>query len=213
MRLLFLGIPLDPLCQDLSWSYLPRSYTLNMRTQCIHIINMSFELAYCPLPTLFPSHWEVSNTFETTCATIGSYISANDRNIWFSEIVPGGTNLSFPEGCWQQSQVVSQDICRITLSVSTSDMSEISLEVWLPRDWSGRFLSTANGGLSGCKCGRFYTLPRVCVIWCWLVAIRYSVRWYGLREWYVNPVHFTGKYLANLSLALGFATVGTNAVC
>lgn len=121
---------------------------------------MAFELEYCPFPTLLSPNWEVSDIFETACATIGPYISANDRNIWFSEIVLGGTNLSFPEGCWQQSQVVSQDICRIAIGVSTSDMSEISLEVWLPRDWSGRFLSTANGGLSGCKCGLSYT-PRV----------------------------------------------------
>lgn len=117
---------------------------------------MAFELGYCPFSPLISPLLEVNGTFETACATIGSYISANDRNIWFSEIVPGGTNLSFPEGCWQQSQIVSQDICRIAIGVSTSDMSEISLEVWLPRDWSGRFLSTANGGLSGCKFGLSY---------------------------------------------------------
>ncbi|KAJ5517875.1 Tannase/feruloyl esterase [Penicillium expansum] len=110
---------------------------------------MPLELGYCPLTTLFSSQCEVSDRFETACATIGSYISTNDRNIWFSEVVPGDANLSFPEECWQQSQVVSRDICRIAVSLSTSDISEISLEVWLPRDWSGRFLSTANGGLSG----------------------------------------------------------------
>ncbi|KAF5336743.1 hypothetical protein D9758_016283 [Tetrapyrgos nigripes] len=36
------------------------------------------------------------------------------------------------------------------MSVATSSDSEISLEVWFPRNWTGRFLSTGNGGLSGC---------------------------------------------------------------
>ncbi|THU92545.1 tannase-domain-containing protein [Dendrothele bispora CBS 962.96] len=34
--------------------------------------------------------------------------------------------------------------------VATSEWSAISLEAWFLRNWTGRFLSTENGGLSGC---------------------------------------------------------------
>lgn len=36
------------------------------------------------------------------------------------------------------------------MSVSTSNRSGITLEAWLPTNWTGRFLSTGNGGVSGC---------------------------------------------------------------
>lgn len=36
------------------------------------------------------------------------------------------------------------------MRVTTSNRSEITLEAWLPTNWTGRFLSTGNGGLSGC---------------------------------------------------------------
>lgn len=36
------------------------------------------------------------------------------------------------------------------MHVATSGVSGISLEAWLPQNWSGRFLSTGNGGLGGC---------------------------------------------------------------
>ncbi|KAJ4220548.1 tannase [Fusarium solani] len=41
-------------------------------------------------------------------------------------------------------------MCRIALTVKTSPSSEISMEAWLPRNWTGRFLSVGNGGLGGC---------------------------------------------------------------
>lgn len=34
--------------------------------------------------------------------------------------------------------------------VNTSDTSSMTLEAWLPSNWTGRFLSGGNGGLSGC---------------------------------------------------------------
>jgi len=42
------------------------------------------------------------------------------------------------------------DICRLVLQVKTIQASQVSLEVWFPENWSGRFLSTGNGGLMGC---------------------------------------------------------------
>ncbi|KAK0278628.1 hypothetical protein LTR35_004327 [Friedmanniomyces endolithicus] len=46
------------------------------------------------------------------------------------------------------------DVCRITLSITTSGESEAYMEVWLPNNsteaWNGRTLSTDNGGANGC---------------------------------------------------------------
>ncbi|KAK5160210.1 hypothetical protein LTR04_004764 [Oleoguttula sp. CCFEE 6159] len=36
------------------------------------------------------------------------------------------------------------------MKVATSNRSEITLEAWLPTNWTGRFLSIGNGGVSGC---------------------------------------------------------------
>ena len=50
------------------------------------------------------------------------------------------------------SQIVSVDLCRMTLEIKTSRISKIAFEAWFPEDWSGRFLATGNGGIDGCKC-------------------------------------------------------------
>ncbi|KAJ8092160.1 hypothetical protein AAF712_008798 [Marasmius tenuissimus] len=75
----------------------------------------------------------------------------------FSEVsvVPTGSNLTFPDvdpSCVINAPPVTiqSDICRITLQVETSSSSRIKMEAWLPRNWTGRFLSTGNGGLAGC---------------------------------------------------------------
>ncbi|KAL0564686.1 hypothetical protein V5O48_017353 [Marasmius crinis-equi] len=36
------------------------------------------------------------------------------------------------------------------MEVETSPTSKIYMEAWLPKSWTGRFLSTGNGGLGGC---------------------------------------------------------------
>lgn len=62
-------------------------------------------------------------------------------------------------------------MCRLAMRVDTSNRSgelktdiiaflfiwtvlifllELTLEAWLPTNWAGRFLSTGNGGVSGC---------------------------------------------------------------
>ena len=71
-----------------------------------------------------------------------------------TEFVAAGTNVSVyvPESCMSASyQVVSSDLCRATMNVSTSDRSGIRLEAWFPQNYTGRFLSTGNGGIGGCK--------------------------------------------------------------
>ena len=70
------------------------------------------------------------------------------------EYIPAGTNLTFlynDPSCNRPSQVIAADICRVALSIPTSNRSSIAFEIWLPIQWSGRFLGTGNGGIDGCS--------------------------------------------------------------
>lgn len=94
-----------------------------------------------------------SDGFDSQCAAIASKLAVQNGVVHFSQFVAAGTNLSLAENnatCGQSSIVVTADICRIALSVSTSDRSGLNMEAWLPSNWTGRFLSTGNGGLAGC---------------------------------------------------------------
>jgi feruloyl esterase len=91
--------------------------------------------------------------FETKCADIASKLAIEHSTVHFSEFVTAGTNLSLSDNdpsCTQSSIVVPADICRIALSVATSNRSGLNMEAWLPSNWTGRFLSGGNGGLNGC---------------------------------------------------------------
>lgn len=52
-------------------------------------------------------------------------------------------------------------LCRLNLRVATSNRSEIYMEVWLPEEWTGRTLTTGNGGLAGCMFWPSYTWDRI----------------------------------------------------
>ncbi|QKX58423.1 uncharacterized protein TRUGW13939_05545 [Talaromyces rugulosus] len=104
-------------------------------------------LAFLPLATAS------SDSFRANCLALRpeSYIQNSTRTVL--EYVPAGTNLTFPDNdatCSRASQVVSSDVCRMALSIPTSNRSSITFEAWLPRDWTGRFLGTGNGGIDGC---------------------------------------------------------------
>ncbi|TLS26306.1 hypothetical protein PpBr36_04970 [Pyricularia pennisetigena] len=77
-----------------------------------------------------------------------------NTTVWFSEPVLAGTNITLSDTdptCGRTSQKVDVDLCRVAMFVTTSPTSNVSVEAWLPVDWKGdRFLSTGNGGLSGC---------------------------------------------------------------
>ncbi|KAF5369508.1 hypothetical protein D9758_002581 [Tetrapyrgos nigripes] len=96
--------------------------------------------------------------FDSTCSSIASQLSLPNATVFFSELVTQGTNLTFPErdpSCVSPTVspeflVVPADVCRISLAVQTSNRSGINMEAWLPRNWTGRFLSTGNGGVGGC---------------------------------------------------------------
>jgi feruloyl esterase len=93
---------------------------------------------------------------EAACSSIASIYSNPNVTINFSQYLSAGTNItldqSTPElqSCTRPSQVIPADLCRVAMYVSTSNQSGITLEAWLPTNWTGRFLTTGNGGLSGC---------------------------------------------------------------
>jgi feruloyl esterase len=89
------------------------------------------------------------------CSSLAHTFHYPGVTVNFATHIPAGTNLSLPnEGavatCATPYQVVPVDICRVAMLVKTSAISNITLEAWLPSNWTGRFLSTGNGGLGGC---------------------------------------------------------------
>ncbi|KAF8861459.1 putative feruloyl esterase B-2 [Acephala macrosclerotiorum] len=89
------------------------------------------------------------------CSALASSLSIENVTVNFAEFIPSGTNITLTQNynlstCQRESQVVYNDLCRVAMRVATSNRSEITLEAWLPTNWTGRFLSTGNGGISGC---------------------------------------------------------------
>lgn len=100
------------------------------------------------------------DTFEKRCLsfTPEAYISNSTRQVL--EYVPAGTILTFldRDPACAQSQIVPADLCRIALSIATSDVSSITFEMWLPMHWSGRLLGAGNGGLGQCPFYLFFLM-------------------------------------------------------
>ncbi|KAF4979390.1 hypothetical protein FDECE_18065, partial [Fusarium decemcellulare] len=94
-----------------------------------------------------------ASDFQQQCSSLAESLSIPNANLTKSEFVAANTTLNFPNAdpsCGRSSQQVSADLCRVTLQVATSSRSQIKMEAWLPKNWTGRFLSTGNGGLGGC---------------------------------------------------------------
>ena len=93
-------------------------------------------------------------SFQSKCLafTPEAYIYNSTRTVL--SYIAAGTNLTFPDNdptCARPSQVVAVNICRVALSIPTSNRSSITFELWLPENWSDRFLATGNGGIDGCE--------------------------------------------------------------
>ena len=89
------------------------------------------------------------------CQKLGASLEIENVHVNFAQYLPAGTNITLTQAynlstCGYTSQVVSNDLCRVAMYVATSYRSGITLEAWLPTNWTGRFLSTGNGGVSGC---------------------------------------------------------------
>ncbi|KAE8377596.1 Tannase/feruloyl esterase [Aspergillus bertholletiae] len=95
----------------------------------------------------------VGTDFPALCQDFLPHTKATNAHRQFTEYVPAGTNLTLPYNdvtCARPDQVVPVDLCRVTLRVETSDRSSVTTELWLPQNWTGRFLGTGNGGIDGC---------------------------------------------------------------
>ncbi|KAH8688805.1 putative ferulic acid Esterase/Feruloyl esterase [Talaromyces proteolyticus] len=100
----------------------------------------------------YPDH-EID--FPRHCVNFGASLNLPNVTVNFAEHVPAGTNLTFSQDygldtCQRPYQVVYTNTCRIAMNVTTSNRSSLILEAWFPKNWTGRFLSTGNGGQSGC---------------------------------------------------------------
>lgn len=105
------------------------------------------------LPILVSGFPSYNETFEQKCALLGDYLNIPRGQVVVSEFVPAGTVVEFPDSeptCNRTSQAVTVDLCRVGMNIDTSERSGIYMESWLPKAWTGRFLSTGNGGLGGC---------------------------------------------------------------
>ncbi|KIK51775.1 hypothetical protein GYMLUDRAFT_50335 [Collybiopsis luxurians FD-317 M1] len=81
----------------------------------------------------------------SACRSIASQaVSIENTTVFFTDLVPVGTTLTFPAS---PSQVALVEMCRVALNVSMLDQSGFTMEAWLPQNWTGRFLSTGNGGI------------------------------------------------------------------
>jgi len=108
-----------------------------------------FVLGSTPQP-FFPRQ---DPNFSTACLGFEPLKYVPDAAVNAHEFITAGTTLQFLDSdpsCAPPNQTVSVDICRIALNISTSDRSGIIFESWLPRNWTGRFLATGNGGIDGC---------------------------------------------------------------
>ena len=91
--------------------------------------------------------------FRTTCSTFEPTRYVTNATVTAHEFVAAGTTLLFPDNdltCARPNQTVSVDVCRFALNISTSSRSGVIFELWLPGNWTGRFLATGNGGIDGC---------------------------------------------------------------
>ncbi|TRM63488.1 Tannase/feruloyl esterase [Schizophyllum amplum] len=92
--------------------------------------------------------------FATNCASFVNQINLENVTAYTTEYITAGTNITIDKhpSCHLEPPylVVSSTICRVRMNVTTSERSEIRMEAWFPQDYTGRFLSTGNGGLGGC---------------------------------------------------------------
>lgn len=94
-----------------------------------------------------------NDDFAAKCASLKKSLKLPNTTVYFAQHVSAGTNITFPDNhptCAPNYQVMDVEVCRVAMLVKTGPTSNVSIEVWLPLNWTGRFLGTGNGGLAGC---------------------------------------------------------------
>lgn len=104
--------------------------------------------------SLLPLAVHAAYSFQNQCLSFKPEAHVYNSSRHVLAYVPAGTNLTFPDNdptCARPSQLVAVNLCRVALSIPTSNRSSIVFELWLPENWSGRFLATGSGGIDGCE--------------------------------------------------------------
>ncbi|EEU35764.1 uncharacterized protein NECHADRAFT_44313 [Fusarium vanettenii 77-13-4] len=94
-----------------------------------------------------------NDDFAAKCASLKKSLKLPGTTVYFTQHVSAGTNITFPDNhptCGPNYQVTDVEVCRVAMLVKTGPASNVSIEAWLPLNWTGRFLGTGNGGLAGC---------------------------------------------------------------
>ncbi|KAF7340911.1 Carboxylic ester hydrolase [Mycena sanguinolenta] len=93
----------------------------------------------------------VNADFQQACVALVSQLTIPSSTVADSSFVEAGTKLTFPNAdpTCLPTQGVTSDICRVVLTIATSNHSSTFMEAWLPSSWTGRFLATGNGGIGG----------------------------------------------------------------
>lgn len=86
-----------------------------------------------------------AHLLDTTVVTV-EHVAANS----FVNTSTGGPAGILTGTPCQATAQVAADLCRVVLSVRTSNSSGLRMEAWLPDEFFGRLLGTGNGGLNGC---------------------------------------------------------------
>jgi len=119
----------------------------------IMLVNMW--LWYLLFPAYMPSQMVAGSAiFQRKCLAFQPANHIDSATLNVLQFVAAGTTIALPDNdatCNRASQTVSADLCRIALTIRTSNSSSIVFEAWFPENWSGRFLATGNGGIDGCK--------------------------------------------------------------
>lgn len=101
---------------------------------------------------------------ETACSSsLVHKLNLKDSIITNITHLAAGTNITIPEpdsACENPWYTTEASICRVQVTVNTSNASSLLLEAWLPDEWYGRYLGTGNGGLAGCTSPPPYVLAR-----------------------------------------------------
>jgi feruloyl esterase len=96
-----------------------------------------------------------AENFEQNCAALASRLNVVNTTVYFSQYLAADSTFATPDtnvtcGSMFMKQSVKVDLCRVAAYTTTSARSGVNFETWLPKNWSGRFISHGNGGLSGC---------------------------------------------------------------
>ena len=124
-------------------------------TAAIDLYSMACSFGFIACLTLWlPFAVHATSNFQDRCLlfTPEAYVHNSTRRVL--EYVAAGTNLTFPNDdptCVRPSQIVAMDLCRVALLIPTSTRSSVRFELWLPEQWSNRFLAIGNEGAGGCE--------------------------------------------------------------